>query len=440
MDQPEIPNAKLHICGLIVHIINETLKRKLQNTKIKNGKTRKIITWVTQGNNQKPLDCNSKQLVTCKHLFYALSGGYGFEGTLKKYKLLKLYEQNFGTDDLDFKIYFDEARFERAYGRTIDTKWYKEFRAEVLGKLKCREIVKQIQILNVSGLGIGFATEVVDMFVGRMTICESLKFFMKCVEIPTGGVMNLEYTSKYAIFSAIHMFMICHAIVVGGVVLCKNDNMRVPKFKKIMFRVLLLVDMEDLYLPMMNEAHFHTLSRLLWLTILNDQRFLYYRYARAILAMTKLPETFPEQTSGVSIPGQVGPLGYGGGPGDEGNDPIGSETPDACNPLDNSTMFELLCKEDINGMKAFEEGMSEEEIKIMTESAECPVEDSQQDAGESDETDINEFDNGYGTFDTPNVDGIPRGGGSADGTGKAATLLGCVGALVFATVVGSVRR
>ncbi len=352
-----------------------------------------------------------------------MSGGYGFEATVAPDRLSSLYRHDLGTDDLDFKIYFDAKGMFREYGRCIDEKWYRSFRRDVARELLQRGLADGLRYLDVPGLGLGIESSKVDMFVGDISECNSLSYFMKNVETPN-GIMGNEYTDKYVIYSALHMFMLCHAIVVGGVVVCKSEARRVPKFKKILFRALLLVGDEASYEFGMDDEALRLLSSITWLKVVNDKSFEYHRYALHILTMTGLPRSFdiikPEIKKIPLIPGSVP---YGGGTHPSRDTDFGghnnTSSDSFCLALDLATVFGIF--EEKEPFYEVENDDNSDEITPTEIVLVDDIVDSMEEAGAED-------------------DGATQLGGSAGETGKAVALLGCVGALIFATVVGSARR
>lgn len=427
MEASDIPKRRLLICPLVAWIINDQLKKKLQPSKNLYSSDKTKIEWKSQGKPKttNPVNCGSHHLITCKHMFYALSGGYGFESTLSNERLIMLYKHGFGTDDLDFKIYFDVRAMKTTYGKTIDKEWFIDFRNDVLRELTTRRLVSTtgIKKITVKEQGFGFATNVVDLFLGDISSCQALTYFMGIRQPPTGEI-KLDFTGKFAIFSTIHMFMICHAIKVGGVALCRNEANRVTKFPKILFRAMLLTDLAytDVWEKIKNdESSLKIQSSLVWLHMTQNPSYQYREYVDAILRMTGFPRTFPEKRSDESfdvIPGQV--VG--------GDDGVSDDSRPECLLLDASTMFDLFGAEsgDSNNVE-YDEG------HII-------------DAGNDDVTQNINSDPDIPDYD-PSLDDEPavdqtllHDGGSGSRSGKAAAIFGCVGALVFATVAGSVRR
>jgi hypothetical protein len=447
MGTPDIPNRKLLICPLVAWIINDQLKKKLRPSKNVYSSDKTKIPWKSLGSPKvnNPVNCGSHHLITCKHMFYALSGGYGFESMLNNRQLQILYDHGYGTDDLDFKIYFDAKGMKKTYNKILDKKWYVDFRNDVLEELTKRNIVSPVGIkkITVQGQGVGFATNIVDLFVGDFSSCKALTYFMESVD-PARSRNVRDYTNKFAIFSAIHMFMICHAIEVGKMVLCDNDSNRVNKFPKILFRMMVLTDrhIKD-WNSIKNDEHaLRIQSSIVWLHITQDPSFAHRSYVEIILNMTKFPRIFDEMKSDPSVakapllPGQI----FAGGIDNSDDDSR------ACLSLDASTKFDLFGAENMD-FDDEEEQMIDpvEQIISPAEQIITPMEH----VDDPEESNVIENIAPYEDLlcydksldDEPTIVSTTlQDGGSADRTGNAVTLLGCAGALIFSTVVGSIRR
>ena len=376
-------------------------------------------------------------------MFYAISGGYGFEQTLSREQLHILYSKGYGTEDLDYKIYFDVDIFNTKYGRDINETSFIQFRNNIIQELLKRNIIKEPRRVRVKGMGIAVVSDKVDLFIGDISQCTSLRYFMNVYRLAPGKeVIDMEYTMQFNIFSALHMFMLCHGIIVGKILLCGNDLNRVPKYKKILFRVALLTNdikyLNEWETFESSDEWLQNFSKLIWFVI-NNKDFQYYNYVIAIRNMTGLPKVFGDslqQTTEYNIPGQVNHERTYGGDGEP------------CLLLDASTTFDLFEplgadfeKDTSEGNPAGDHGPTTAE-DTAEDTAEYhgpdPDEDTAKDIIGYDEKLDKEPPNPLAETSVTQDQG--QQGGSSDGTGKIAAILGCIGALIFSTVVGSVRR
>lgn len=222
-------------CNDIVSVINDVLIQELEI-----GENE--VEWYYE-----PTDVVSNCTRTLTHpgLYFAISGGYGFEMYLPDDDYERLYERMAGTIDLDIDIFIDTSNLKFRW-LASESFWFYSFLVDrITSQLHSKKLISDFDYSTaafneVTEMGtIWFNKDLkLDLIIGPLLSAPSLPVYLN-----TDGATFRNWKPGFRIFDVLHMFILCFHIGYSSLSSCFSGifRLRLLKLRKIIIRACTLL-------------------------------------------------------------------------------------------------------------------------------------------------------------------------------------------------------